>query len=387
MIREFNKNLEALKALIKDDKRTVTKTKFEEVASNRSLIKSLTGESRVMEWGDFKDRFMEKQATLGIEWKAYQGQHGPLALSEVVLPEEMGRELAKRLSQANVEEGDLEEVVAEHLPDLADITDNPDMSAIKKGFGEEIDGRRYTFFRGRGYKFIRALKEYDYKPSKNSRRSRLEAELGEAILDRLRKKFQLTYLEHLQEGRQFDKYQNADFAGFDITDQVTHQDISVYAMELKSSNRIQIVSDAISQAMNYKAFSNYAYIIIPMFDYRSFYDQERLNDFLKQCQDNEIGVISIEMKNDQPKSLDILLDAPRRNLGNTKLLKHLLLQDNREFCPLCNTIIKNSTAGRDGCRWQVPLLLNEDSDSVACMKNLFEDSLSKVGKLATVIRP
>ena len=68
-----------------------------------------------------------------------------------------------------------------------------------------------------------------------------------------------------------------DFAGFRIRDMLIHDDIDVIAIELKPENDHASISNAISQAINYKQFSTHTYIAAPKFDSHNFFEPRQVN--------------------------------------------------------------------------------------------------------------
>ncbi len=145
-------------------------------------------------------------------------------------------------------------------------------------------------------------------------------------------------------------------------------------IELKPSNKIESISEAISQAVNYKERANKTYIAIPLFDPKSFYDIERYHNFILLCKENDLGIISIAIDFETHKihDVDIILQSPWRELSNLDTLNELLKIDLKSYCKLCQKIVCNDENERiSDCGWAVPT----GPEIYSCMKLLFEKKM------------
>jgi hypothetical protein len=139
---------------------------------------------------------------------------------------------------------------------------------------------------------------------------------------------------------------------------------------LKPSNQIASVSEAISQAINYKQTAHYTYIVIPNFNQDSFYNFDRFQSFVDLCTTNQVGIISVEMnvKTHEIKDFIEVVKAARTELEDPSDLRKLIQDSKWEACPLCNRIVVSEN--RNHCPWMVP-----KGEDVKCMKILLEESV------------
>ena len=362
----------------------ITKKEYEEVDSDKDLIKSLTGSKSIKNWEGFKEAFLEFQKQIGFKWDRVQGQGGPLQLESFTIPGEVGEELAETLMQKKQKEGDfrqeLESKLSETFKYLSEFEESDgaliDITEARNAFKEyEMNNESYKFSIGRSsVLFSKAIKKYTYKGSESQKS---EDELGKAITNKLKENMVLDYLQHSQLERKHGKYENVDFEGFKIKRMLNEDRFDMYSFELKPSNGIEYVSSAINQAINYQRFSNYTYIIIPLFDPSSYYDTDRFYSFIELCRTNNVGVLSInvEIKNNEHEIIDIneVISPPRLEIEDYSHLVGLVENSEYEFCPLCRKIVRKGTE-KQFCGWKV--VKGEDT---ICMKDHFE-SLVKVTK-------
>ena len=187
----------------------------------------------------------------------------------------------------------------------------------------------------------------------------------------------MDFLYHAQEDRELGKYQNVDYEGIRIHSSYSGDEVLFYNFELKPTNSIEYISDAISQAVNYKEFSNFTYIVIPLFDPQNFYDSDRYNNFVKLATDNELGILSIDINPNTHEIQDVteIMTAPKREIDDPSRLMELLSREEREYCPLCRKICKNDQS-REHCGWRVSLSSEQDNEDVeSCMKMLMEKNI------------
>lgn len=386
ILDKIEENAEMLRSLDSDRfDHTLTKTEYDSF-QDRDLLKKLIGGKSFSDWDDFKTKFIEYQEDkLGFCWIRKQGQGGPLKLQEVNLPPEVGTGLAKRAMQKGKDKGEFIEFTRKELPKLDNYVNKSQDEKIYidykkyaydrfKDYSENNEG--FKFQQGRGDYFEKSKLVYKYK-GKDTRKG--EIELGKLIIKNnynprfIKDMLKLTELVHEQENRGFGKLQNVDLIGIKINPKVGGDSVSMYTFELKATNSIQSVSEAITQAVNYRGKSHYTYIVIPMFDGRTFHDGERMEEFLDMCRINKIGVISIDIEDgieDEDKVVGVtkVLDAPQTPLEDSECLLKYLEKHNYEMCPLCRKIVKKDDRS-ERCGWK-------DNDG-NCMKDLMEDMLSK----------
>lgn len=371
MIEEIAGQLEKLDADKKD--RTITMREFNNInneSANSNLFKVLTGNEVITDWNVFKTKFIEHQSNYGFTWMSKPGQGGPISLEEIQLPAVVGSELAEIQMRRGTESGSFDNLIKENLPNLSTYLED-DLSLLE--FGEaresfkeyEQKGYSFKFTPGRSsVQYKKTKKVYEYKGS-NTRKA--ETAFGNLIYERLKSVTGLDVLAHAQEERGSGKYRNLDFMGFKIKRHINGDEFLMYSFELKPSNSIEAISQAISQAVNYHYFSHYTYIVIPFFDNQNFYDNERFSDLIDMCKMNDVGVLSVIMNYEDDTLYDIteVVPAKKTELEDSDRLFELVTDSQWEMCPLCNRIVDKHNRRR--CGWQVGI--GDDSE---CMKRLME---------------
>ena len=143
----------------------------------------------------------------------------------------------------------------------------------------------------------------------------------------------------------------------------------MYNFELKPSNEISQISTAISQAINYKEKANFTYIIIPQFDYDSFYDPERFSNFTELCKKNQVGIISVRMQADNEiEDIFEVLPAEETKIEDYSDLRKMVEEQGYEKCLLCRKIVKNDDK-REGCGWRIVYKDLDGNEQQGCMKS------------------
>ncbi|PJZ48765.1 hypothetical protein [Leptospira saintgironsiae] len=323
-------------------------------------------------WQSFKSDLVSYLSRLGFEWKPSQGQGGPMRLTKVYLPSAIGTLLAKKIFDT-VSEGELTEALSTILPNMVKYLKNDpsilNLSGVRDGFKDFVSNNStYKFKRGKGNYFYKTKNEFAYYGPDGKQD---ELGLGNLILEKLEKCLSIE-IRHSQFERGGGKLQNYDFVGYKILSDINFDNLEIYTFELKASNTIDSITKAISQAINYKAFSNYAYIVIPMFDYELFHDKDRFETFKQLCHENEIGIITIEFnESSQIKEVYEVTSIAKRELHEKAIIFEILENEDLEACPLCKRIV--SRKDRGNCSW----LLNINNDS-KCMKDLIDNSVSKI---------
>ncbi len=371
---------------------TIQKKEFERIADNKDVVKKLCGTSKVSDWSEFKKVFIDYQQDHGFTWKPTPGQGGPLALEKVELPADLGNELAKIEYESGHKKGNFIKLIENTLPILMkyssveqkmgsdDVNETKsglnliDISPARTAFKEfSKDNKGFKFTPGRSsaeYQLV--IQEYSYPPQK---RGKAELEFGNLLEKELEKRMELDVLVHAQEGRAAEKYRNVDFEGFKIKRGVSNDEFIMYNFELKPTNSISNVSQAISQAINYCCKAHFTYIIIPMFDQHSFYDTDRLNDFIDMCKQNSLGILSVYMDVNNNSIIDVIevLAAKRTELEKPDNLLRMIEENNYESCPLCGKIVKKTI--RLSCGWLVNA--GDGDENPRCMKKLMESAVLK----------
>ncbi|PYF99992.1 hypothetical protein D893_02502 [Thioalkalivibrio sp. ALE21] len=334
---------------------------------------TLCGKKGIEQWAAFKERLLAHQADMGFSWQPTPGRGGPLSLTAIEPPAAAGKALGEQLLNEGVKEGRLDEVLKQRMPSVAELMHRPgidsDLDAFRSGFKDAVCGNRsYRFAQGRSQRFNAATREYRY-PGANSRRR--EDQLGDALLPWLKEAFDFARVEHVQSRRQGGRFENADFVGFRIRRQMANDEFVMYSFELKATNDIPAISQAISQAVNYRTRSNYTYIIIPLFDAAQFHDEARLSELLAMCRSNGIGALSVSIDPDGDRIADLVevQRAEYRSLDDADWLRTLVDQSSQELCPLCRRIV--DAGSRLHCGWKVP----QNGDDIGCMKQRLEESV------------
>ena len=137
----------------------------------------------------------------------------------------------------------------------------------------------------------------------------------------------------------------------------------MYNFELKPDNKIESLSLAVSQAVNYKGRANYTYVVLPNISEVTFHDTERLSDFKIMCMENNIGLLSVEMEYDEAKEIITVLDAEKTELLDYTDLEDILLKYEYSYCPLCRRAVDYS---KNNCGWKI-------SEDEICMKEKLEN--------------
>lgn len=362
----------------------ITKNEFDTKVSDLSGLNELVGGADCEDWSQFKEAFLQAQSEIGFNWSRARGRGGPVVLDDITLPAGIGHELAKTELARNTSSGDFNHVLQKEMPQLFSYLtagggidsafERIDAARARTGFKEfNQDNRSYKFKAGRNStKFELSILEYSYHdPNSKGKRGNHEFALGEGIEAKLKTLLDLDELSHTQHERGSRSLENADFEGFRIQRHVEGDRFLMYSFELKPSNGIRAVSDAISQAINYKGRSHFSYIIIPLFDQYLFHDPDRLDDLLELCRTNQIGAISIDVDTDTGTILDVsqVLKAAETPLEDSDRLSRMIDSTDWEMCPLCRRIVDNTNRGR--CGWLV-----ESSDtSTQCMKEVMQERM------------
>lgn len=376
-LKDYLKIIEAIKTIDSDKKDcTITMKEYQNIQSDKNVCKVLSGGLTLSEWKGFKEKLISNLSQWGFEWKSLQGQGGPIALVNCAIPKEVGSDIAKKNFDL-MEEGDFYTVIKDELKALFDLFENEnqiDYSAARDGFVEyKHNNKGYKFKRGRSStSFYKSIADFVYG---SEAKIQDEVLLGEKILPLLKAKLNIE-LEHTQEKRAAGKFQNIDFIGYKIENDLTFDRISIYAFELKASNKIASISEAISQAINYKAVSNYSYIIIPMFDEGIFIDDSRFKTYVQLCSTNNIGIVTIlfNEKTNEPESVYEVLPAVYNEVIDKATILTFLKEHNYEVCPLCRKIVNKET--RKGCDWLVSVGSNDKANDI-CMKKLMEEKYAR----------
>lgn len=343
----------------------ITKLEYEDKKNDLEILEILTGEKpNYQDWDKFKEKFIIYQRQNGFEWVKSKGQFGALSLMGVNLDKTVGQEIAELLMSENHKEGELTVSLKSKLINLYDYLrgNNPpeiNYDEAKNGFRSfSLNNKKYRF-RTKANKYIIGSESFVYDGS--------EKELGDVIFLSLKTRLGLDYLTHSQTKRSEKKFLNCDFEGYKIKKLFQRDEIEFYNFELKPSNKIESVSDAINQALNYKDKSNYTFIIIPNF---SDIEDDRSDDFRRRCVELSMGIISIDFVKDNKKEIEdisIVLDAPWRKFEDTNTIQQYLnsdIENPRTFCPLCQKIVEVNDREKN-CGWK-------HSVNSRCMKEFLE---------------
>jgi hypothetical protein len=405
---DIKSNLEYLAKLDTDKKdRTITRNEYLSIERNSKLLEKLAGKSLFEGWSDFKEQFIGHQKSMGFKWSPTKGFGGPIKFYEIELSEEIGYELAEKCMKEKVEKGDLKDLFFGHLDGNGFITrdtiENESVirqdswNQLKEGFKSfhSQTYESYKFSAGRGYQFEKGKLFFEYTPAgsdASKKRISREFHFGEAIVKAVKAKLDLNFLEHTQNQSSSKKFENDDLRGLKILDAFTHQLTEIYNFELKPNNKVDSISQAISQAINYKRRSNFTYIVIPNFSESSFPDVDRLNFFKSMCENNQIGILSIEMNGKEelnesgmPKISDsdviLVLEAKKRNVEDTAQMIELMEAQKLEYCSLCKKIVCKENSPDSNfisCGWLVTAELNSGESVSECAKEGFNKLISKI---------
>ncbi|TGM58548.1 hypothetical protein [Leptospira adleri] len=362
---------------------SITIKEFSAAKEKPEIMRNLVGGRKYDDWNIFKQSFLEYQSQFNIMWQTVQGKGGPINLSSIDLPANIGEQLAKSLIDSSGfrdnnsdQDANVFDYLKEWLPNLFKYLDDDtryiSLTNFKEGFKAVSKGSyAFKFKPGKSPIFTKIINEYVYL---NKNESQDELELGNQIEERLKTLIGLDDLEHKQLERRGGKYQNYDFVGFKKKINPKEDDLEIYTFELKASNKISSISEAISQATSYKSTSNYTYIIIPMFDKKLFHDETRFESFVDLCRENGLGIITIEVDPKKHKVIDVYeVITPRKlEILDFALLDEIFISKNLEFCQLCRRIASTGS-DRNGCGW----MINLESDS-QCMKILFQEKMTKL---------
>lgn len=354
----------------------LTKNEFEKATPE--TIKNLIGtQYQNIDWDTFKEKLIKYQRDYGFEWSKSRGQFGTIVLQSINLTQEVGEELAEFLMEQEIDKGNISESIESFLPVLYAYAKKYAPHELKinikeaksKFSAKTIKNQRFKFST-RSQSFELGIDQFSYQTGRKS-----EVDLGNLIEEKLKDMLGLDELWHRQEERKGGKYQNVDFEGYRVIRQLKGDDLEVVNIELKPSNSIDSVSDAISQGINYKEFANKTYIAIPLFNPQNFYDVDRFKNFVKLCEENGLGIISINLdtrKENKLLGLDIILEASKREiLDNTRLNRMLRDEDKnpKEFCNLCQRVVLQKDRIRN-CGWSISVRENSQ-----CMKELMEQKI------------
>jgi len=376
IIQSFNENIRNLQRIdTDDDAPVISKSEFEVVSADLDLIEALCGR-RTSNWKTFKENFCEYQRLeYGCYWKPGPGRGGPLNLQEVNVPGRVGEAIAAIMLRGNVAEGRFDRILEEQLQDLfiyiqdVSIITFQDAKNLFKSYS--LNNRSYRFSVGNTQAFRAAINivEVEYPNTSDH-----EERFGQALLPKIKKRLDLDYLEHTQRVRGASRYQNIDFQGLRIVERFDGSSISTYALELKRTNKIEDISQAIAQAINYSSNADFAYIVIPCFDPTSFHDADRHMELVSVCRANQIGVLSVDLDTGKEPyevlDVQVVLAAPKGETRDIQPWQDIFANSGREHCPLCRRFVETNT--RAGCGW---LAVTSDDAEATCMKELLERRL------------
>ena len=350
--------------------RTITVTEFKVITSDQK--KQIFDGKDIADWTEFKKQFIDRQGEIGFIWSNSQGYGGPLRLEHINLPAELGSELAKKLHDDNVQSGNFKDVLTKYLPKLHKFIDE-DTDLLKYAEAKE-EFKIPDEKSGLGFKFKQnslqfERKQLEYKFISDNGRHH-ETDLGEVITPYLKEMFQFDFINHTQSEREEKKYKNIDIEGIKIFHTESEDLFDHYSFELKASNSIPSISESISQAINYKSYSNYTFIVIPNFDYENFYDEYRLREYIEMCRQNRVGIISVSMKGNIYQELNTILESPKsERMDHSRVIS---LSQKKEFlfekCHLCGKIVTKDH--RQNCGWRVSI---EGEEVSHCMKLLQQE--------------
>lgn len=399
-------NLENLTKLDTDKKdRTITRNEYLSIERDSKLLEKLAGKSSFEGWSDFKVQFIIHQKSLGFKWSPTKGFGGPVKFQEIELTNDIGGEIAEKLMKEKKTKGDLKNLFFHELNNVFISRDSIESERIirqdswdqlKEGFKSHIsqNNESFKFSPGRGYQFERCKLFFEYEPNLDkalSKRIAREYHFGEAICKAVRDKLDLNYLDHTQNQSSSKKFENDDLRGIKILDVFTHELIEMFNFEIKPNNKVESISQAISQAINYKRKSNFTYVVIPNFSETSFHDIDRLIFFKNMCEKNQIGILSIEIsrneegRNSETKIITesdviLVLEAKKRDLEDPSQMLELTEKLKLEYCVLCRRIISKNEYPEskfNACGWFIAVDLENGESVNECAKEGFQKLLTK----------
>jgi hypothetical protein len=361
---EIEKNLEAMLKLAAD-KLQLLQGQYGGMSEEDKKV--CAGRS-TKDWAEFKEATIEFQAKHGLVWSAVQARGGPLKLVKIVLPGELGKDLAQELLQQGRQEGNLRGEVQNKLPLLADAPLNMvelDMTELREQFkGQTWNKERFVFARGLGSDFHRVKDITTFAGSEKILARFIEEQgLFEDLFG-----FEIY---NFRGGAPLGYLHNVDFCGLRIIKRPEGDHIELTAIELKKDNNISSIMQGIAQATSYRNLAEYCYIAAPGMSAGEFYDQERYAEIGSLCEQNDIGIISLNLdpENKHVESAEIALIAKRGQLDNPDLLNHVLEKSKLEFCPLCRRYVEKDIENRTRCGWKT----REDE----CMRSRLEEMATK----------
>jgi len=299
-----------------------------------------------------------------------------LQLARVVPPKELGSALAEAAYERNRQQGTLDGGLDEFVPGWNNyFSDVPpdvefDFSNLREGLKNTTVGNNqsYRFNVGRGRSFRLATQVYRFG-KKNEKRP--ETRLGKELTPVLKERLDLDSLIHSQEDRDFRVYENVDIVGFRIKRETTADDLDLNAFELKPTNNVTDVLQAVAQAVSYKRYCNYSYIVVPNFDPDSFPDVDRFEEIVGMCRENGVGIISMTMKvgqqEDEIDDLAIVTPPERTELESRGYLDKILGIQEWLICPVCRRIVNADPEKRRNCGWVVTDAVSAEGQ---CMREL-----------------
>jgi len=323
-------------------------------------------------WPKFRESFISYQADHGLIWNKGNPDTGisnHLQLAEVRLPEEVGKELA-RLIFTQKQDGDIREELSNRINNYTEINKNIkiDIRQVKNGFKN---------WKPQGHHnpaFVFHRNSNRFKTRLNAFRTQInEREFAKKVGIFLPQIIDFSFFKDVGDDHREPLYNNVDFAGFKIVDKLTGQEIHTYSFELKHKNDVPSVATAISQATNYRSFSNYSYIVLPNFERGDYYDPELREEYYQTCQNNSIGIVSVKCPvitnaetEFQESDLSIVLPAKFVECDNSEYAREMFAIGKYEFCPVCSSFIRIKEGVREGCNWK--------TKSGYCMKEYFEEA-------------
>lgn len=365
----------------------IVKTTFSNI--DNDIVKAVTGNPK----SDFREFLREApdamQNLYGLTVKRIPG--GGLEAVNLIIPYEIGKELAHELLSSGKESGNAQDELKNATGSLRgkiedclniDILKSQWLSNFKEGFKSAVYNKKRFGFSTSSFNFSLINENISYK----GKESQLETLLAGSKTSSLSAKFQVLWNIEVECVANGGRLAAGMLANPDITivgkrSLVERDELRIAALELKKDNRVEHLFKALSQAAAYRAIANEVWIVAPGLRESEFKSVEQYHSFVSQCRDNGFGVLTLDLSDNRSDVEGIqVIVAPRDNsIMNPSLQRRVIEELDWGYCHKCARFYSDSAIIKDvessdieataDCGW----LIGEE-----CARRLEERVLAKL---------
>lgn len=303
------------------------------------------------DWSDFlRQANANLEQLYGLKVRSIPG--GGIEPQALEIPEKIGTQLAKELWQKSVtQEDDVRPLLGQRIHPLdqrmldlfrIDIQ-NPQswLDKFRDGFKSPLPGknRKYKFLPGGSFGFRITKEEISFYYSEKVLERKLVSEKPNKLVNRIGNLWNIEIECRGNEGKtRAGRLGNSDITLVGKRRLVTGHELQIAALEVKKDNKIESIFKALSQAASYRALANEVWIVAPGLREHEFSSSSQHNSFIKQCQENGFGVLTLDLddSNKSVAGIHILLRARSSPVIDTSLQRRLLAQLEWRYCHKCS---------------------------------------------------